>query len=1194
MQDTIPQADPQMDEEKLRKAIAAADASFASSAHQAGTERRAEKGIIQKGADLWKSAGVGIAKAGIETKDFLFGEPAEADKSDLRRGIEQRGRDLSNESMANSLTMGTTQIITGLIGAGKLMAPVKALQKVKSVRGGVAAYETARGAIAGAVVIDPHEERLSNLIESFPELQNPVTEFLASDPSDSAAEGRFKNALEGIGADFALLGAIKVIKLLRSGDAEAAGREIAKLEKARQANADEFGMDFTGGNQPLPKDEPVVAPQVVTGANPQAAIVDEVGVQPAAKDEPAAIPEAIPEEGVIEQIGAAPLTNPKTGEALLPTEKVAPKVLRTQGVSEKELDDILSGSKSDSEAIRQFGSVTAARANGHKFAQVKLPWQKLYTQGGTGEFMASAVRVLEGRFNAAKGGAILKDDRVRSLVNDLSDQFGEDPAMVLGQLADAGKNASKMVAQMEAGLRIGNRMFNDANDLASRIRLGNLEEFGGNPEAAKSELQARLALAFDTLSSANSIRANAGRAVRRNRSQFAISKKDLAKLRSMDPDKVTVIMERAGGDPKKVAMILNESWGSRVLNEATWHLTNGLLWMWPTHLVNVTTNAAMSLQRPAEKLFGSKALQLLERDPARKAELGHMAKQAKLEFTYTVTSLFDAWSNAVAAFKSGDSILSPHNTEYFNKEITGVTTPTLPWKPVKGVWDLAYNAQVSANYRTIVGLPTRTMGAMDEMFKTMRYRAVVQARAAVEAGERGLSGQDLKDYIQKAMDQAIDPATGAALDGTVLREAQTTTFQRDLDYETWTGSTGRALQNLRKTDPKVALILPFVKTPLNVIHYGIKMTPGLNVLQREFNDAIKGKLGAEAQAHAVGQMTMGSIFMGLAAYLTVGGHFTGGGPSDPKLKQELVATGWKPYSFVSTDEKGTKSYFQVGRFDPIGMAMGITADIVNLQSKDPEADYSDLIMASAVALAKNLGDKSFLLNLNMAIDAAMDPEKSLPKWAGRTAGGMIPLSSLLRGHSPDPYLREARGFVDNFIRGVPGIQETLPVTRDVWGDPVERYVGIVDHQEFDVVDSEHNRIMLQTGKGIQKPSPQFEGVDLRDTKLADGRNAYERLQELAGKVPGQKSLKAVLKDLIESQVYQEMPDGDSSVRGTRLNALAARVQRYREAAKKVLIRENPELQALIKARQREAAGARLESRRQAQQQPATFQDLLAQ
>ncbi|RWI06890.1 MAG: hypothetical protein EOQ89_03550 [Mesorhizobium sp.] len=1178
------------------------DQSFQDRAVLSQMEGQDGAGVVERTA---RAAALGVAKAGFETKDFLVGEPSQDQKSGIRQSFESQDRALGQESIGYSITSGVSQMVTGLIGAGKLMAPIKAAKYTKL------GYEMAKGALAGAVVLDPHEERLSNLVESFPDLQNPVTEYLAAKPGDSAAEGRFKNALESIGADLLLVGAVKAIKYLRAGKTAEAAKEITSLEKAQAANKQAFGLPeelSVGGQvrapepkgksgaptspQPLQAQAPGASPDAVVGPVDAGAGGNVRGAQ--AGGEAGAVPASGGDSAVIrEQVsGPKPVIDPKTGQPVLPTAKTGPAQITTQEIPDADVQAILKGSAEDADAIKKFGSRQQAVDAGYKFGTAKLPWQKLHTTGNAQSLVERSAETLAARFNKAKGGAILKDARVKALANDLSEAYGEDPAMIIGELSKAGQEAPMMAARMEAALRIGNRMFNDADQLAAKIRNGDLTEFGGNRDLAVEEFKARLSVAFDTLASGNSLLSNSGRTLRRARTQFRIRPADLQKLRGLDPEKAVIIMEKAGGDPKKVAMLLNDTWSNRVLREATWHLTNGLLWMWPTHLVNTTTNAFMLAARPTEKLFGSTALRLITRDPGKRAELASVSRQAMREYYYTVASLYDGWTNAVEAFRRGDSILAPQNTEFFDAG-GAIQAQPLPWKPVNSIWDFAQNAWMSASYRSIVGLPTRSLGGADEMFKTLRYRAVVQSKAAVDAQELGLTGQAYKDYLQKALDNAIDPATGRALDANAIRESQMVSFQQDLNYETtFGGSLGRGLQNLRKTAPITSLVLPFVKTPINVIRYGIKLTPGLNIVQKEFRDALIGKVGQEAQAHAIGQMALGSMFMGMAAHLAATGSMTGSGPSDYKLKQELLSTGWKPYSLTWVGSDGKRKYFQIGRFDPAATAMGLVSDIVHLQAKNPDNDYSDLIMATAVAVAKNLGEKTFLLNLNSMMDAALDPENKLPKMLGRTAGSMLPMSSLMRGHNPDPYLREARTFVDNAIRGIPGLSDNLPLTMDVWGDPVERYVGVMDSQENDLVEAEHNRIMLQTDKGIGKPSPKFEGVDLRDLTLKDGKNAYQRLQELSGHIPGQPSLKAVVAKVIKSKAYQDLVDGDAEIRGTRLNALGQTVQKYREAAKKVFLQENPELHPLIGARQREVRGAVLTNKQQKGQPGAAATSIL--
>jgi len=95
-----------------------------------------------------------------------------------------------------------------------------------------------KGAVADATVFDPHEERLSNMIESVPELQNPVSEYLAADPSDSEAEGRFKNALEGLGLGALTEGVMLGLKAIRAARSANLGGDNALNEPPELKSVD--------------------------------------------------------------------------------------------------------------------------------------------------------------------------------------------------------------------------------------------------------------------------------------------------------------------------------------------------------------------------------------------------------------------------------------------------------------------------------------------------------------------------------------------------------------------------------------------------------------------------------------------------------------------------------------------------------------------------------------------------------------------------------------------------------------------------------------------------------------------------------------------------------------------------------------------------------------------------------------------
>ena len=113
------------------------------------------------------------------------------------------------ESTTGQFVQGISQFLTGFFPA---LRGAKAIGLAKS-----APY--AAGFIADATVFDPHEARLSDLIQEYPALQNPVTEYLQSDPNDTEIEGRFKSGIEGLGLGGLTDGFIKAVKVIKSGKA---------------------------------------------------------------------------------------------------------------------------------------------------------------------------------------------------------------------------------------------------------------------------------------------------------------------------------------------------------------------------------------------------------------------------------------------------------------------------------------------------------------------------------------------------------------------------------------------------------------------------------------------------------------------------------------------------------------------------------------------------------------------------------------------------------------------------------------------------------------------------------------------------------------------------------------------------------------------------------------------------------------
>ena len=122
--------------------------------------------------------------------------------------------------------------------APKLSKAAETAAKARGAQKTAFAIDMTRAATAGAVadfaVWDGHEARLSNMIQQYPMLANPVTEFLQADDDDHEVVGRLKAAVEGIG-----IGAgIDLLRYMWHFRAGARARAAGATPRQTQAAAD--------------------------------------------------------------------------------------------------------------------------------------------------------------------------------------------------------------------------------------------------------------------------------------------------------------------------------------------------------------------------------------------------------------------------------------------------------------------------------------------------------------------------------------------------------------------------------------------------------------------------------------------------------------------------------------------------------------------------------------------------------------------------------------------------------------------------------------------------------------------------------------------------------------------------------------------------------------------------------------------
>ena len=137
-------------------------------------------------------------------------------------------------TVVGGMVKGVSQFVTGYAGLGRF-APVKHIlrETAKDSWKKKLVTSSLKGAAVDSLMFDPHDanavDSLNVLLEDYPMLQNPVFDYLESDPTDSSSEARFKKALEGLGLGLAAEGLFFSLKHMKAGGSNfLAKRKLSK------------------------------------------------------------------------------------------------------------------------------------------------------------------------------------------------------------------------------------------------------------------------------------------------------------------------------------------------------------------------------------------------------------------------------------------------------------------------------------------------------------------------------------------------------------------------------------------------------------------------------------------------------------------------------------------------------------------------------------------------------------------------------------------------------------------------------------------------------------------------------------------------------------------------------------------------------------------------------------------------------
>jgi len=524
---------------------------------------------------------------------------------------------------------------------------------------------------------------------------------------------------------------------------------------------------------------------------------------------------------------------------------------------------------------------------------------------------------------------------------------------------------------------------------------------------------------------------------------------------------ITKKLQAAQGNPQALQKMASENKlmrGVKIQNEI---FINSILSGPETHAVNIMSTALNTLARPLENTLGSVSRQGFDQ---------MQAMRGGKELYYLMSSITDSLKAAKLSFQIEDNIINPgamiQEADRFQIRMEGDGNL----------------ANIVNGLGTIIRLPGRFLLAEDEFFKQLNFRAYVKASAWEDGMRKGLQGADLQKHIQEQFDGTIEIVNKNSManvkDKSVLdlydkaqKYAAETTFTADLPE----GSLGRAIQGVSQ-HPFGRVVLPFVRTPVNIFKAQVRRTPGVNMALKEYRQALKSTDPSVA-AKARGEMYLGGAIWSIAGATAFAINdpmselaITGGGPSDFNMLNQKRATRWQPYSFrfllkdedgnirMGKDGKPRYKYVSFRRLDPWSSFLMMAADAASITGGLSQQDRDDFGVAASVALGRNITNKTYLQGITELADLLGKPQ-FFQNWLARRAAATVnPFSSLgrsvKRNVTSDKEIldKKTRAGDDNFVwlrkfhneltTTIPGYSGGLrPMRNFITGSIIEYPVG---------------------------------------------------------------------------------------------------------------------------------------------------------
>ena len=380
-----------------------------------------------------------------------------------------------------------------------------------------------------------------------------------------------------------------------------------------------------------------------------------------------------------------------------------------------------------------------------------------------------------------------------------------------------------------------------------------------------------------------------------------------------------------------------------------------------------------------------------------------------------------------------------------------------------------------------------------------------------------------------------------------IREAQKATYRDASQTAEIINRASR--QSNRAVRMVIEGVLPFKKTPLNILKRGVEYSPAglVRALYRGVQGVMDGKYSANEVIDDLAAGLTGTGLVAVGYLMTSLNMLSGGADDDDKSRWYKDMLGYQTYALTIGDKSYTLDWAAPG-----SMPLFVGSELFNLSHGD-QLDVGDLLGAVEMLTAP-LNNMSMLSGLNDTLDNLAyggdtdnalynlftDSVLSYLSQAVPTIGGQI--ARTIDGTRRTTYVDETNQLPDSVERSlqkargkIPLLSKKNPAYINLWGeteeteDPLYRLVsnmvspGYADTVEMDDLDRELLRLYDATGENVL---PNSAGRSIR----VDGETKKFTVDEFQtyATTLGQTSHE-ILYDLVDSMMYQNADDADKVV-----------------------------------------------------------------